>query len=412
MKIVILSTYDQKGGAAIAAFRLAKSLNKLDGVQANLLVKQKDSAESFVVQSSSGFLANLKNKWNEIWERFLFMRMEKDPSVRFQFSIANTGQAISEHQLVREADIIHMHWINQAFVSLKEISRLQTLGKPLIWTLHDMWAFTGGEHYSTTESHTEEAGNSEMLKNPSPNDLSHELWKKKKESYKAIDFITCSAWLKSCADKSSLLKDFHIEAIPNPIDTKFFTKRSASIEAFGKKDKLNILFGAFNVQDPRKGFKYLAEALNMIPKEYQEQLNLLIVGKAAGIEEYGLNVSFEPLGTISQSKMPELYSSTQLMLVPSLQDNLPNTIMEAMSCECPVLAFRTGGIPEMIEHGENGYLVEPKSALGISQYLQAFIDSSQKEEMGIVARKKVLDSYEELKVARIHLNHYQKLLDK
>lgn len=411
MRILILSAYDQKGGAAIAAFRLASALKKHSKAEVHLLVKEKTSNEDWVVQSRTGLLASLMNKWDEAWERLLFMQKEKDPSVRFQFSLANTGQKLRDHKLVKQADIIHLHWVNQGFLSIDEIAHLQQLNKPVVWTLHDMWAFTGGEHYTESDSYQHEAGNSEMLKNPGPNDLSHLLWKKKKEAYQRLDFVTCSHWLKSLAKSSSLLKDFSVEAIPNPIDIHFFSKKELKVRKYSEESKLNILFGAFNISDPRKGFKYLVEALSSFPSEILDQLNMLVVGKSEGIESYKLKLSYSLLGPMNPADMPDLYSESDLMIVPSLQDNLPNTIMEAMACSCPVIAFNTGGIPEMIEDEVTGYLAEKASVNSLKDTIQKFLDNPNKNEMGEAARKRVEERYAEEVVAKEYLDHYKKLLE-
>jgi len=405
MKVVILSTYDLKGGAAIAAYRLARALKKHTELDVHLLVKEKTAADDFVIQSRSGFISKLQNKLDEVWERFLFMRQEKAPSVRFQFSIANTGQRISEHPLVKSADIIHLHWINQGFISLSEIGRLQNMKKVVVWTLHDMWAFTGGEHYSNMEHYLKEAGFSEMLKNPGPNDLSHELWQRKKHIYQNLDFITCSEWLRDMASRSSLLKPFNVTAIPNAIDVNYF-KRGPNKER--SNDKINVLFGAFNIHDPRKGFKFLADAINRL--DSPEKIQLLIAGKSDGLEEFNLNCSHVQQGNIPAMEMPQLYSKADVMVVPSLQDNLPNTIMEAMACECPVIAFKTGGIPEMVDHEVNGFLVDVGSSEALAAAIQRFLNLNDKSTFGLKAREKVLEAYSEEKVAKLHLDHYQKLV--
>lgn len=413
MKLVILSTYDQKGGAAIAAFRLCKALNKEQNVEAHLLVKEKQSQEDWVIEAQTGFFSKLRNKFNEAYERFCFMHLERDKSVRFQFSIANTGISVSEHPLVKEADLIHLHWINQAFLSLNEIDKLQNLNKPVVWTLHDMWAFTGGEHYTNQEGFLAEAGNSEMLKRPGPSDISHKLWKKKKAIYKKLDFVTCSKWLKSIAKKSSLLKTFSVEAIPNPIDIDFFKRRADSrFSALRKSERIKLLFGAFNIQDPRKGFSFLAAALNRLPAHLQNKIELIIVGKSDSLSAFELAVEVKTLGSIKAEIMPELYSVCDVMVVPSLQDNLPNTVMEAMACECPVIAFRTGGIPEMIDDGVNGILVDSESVDGLAAAIENILQGDKLKQFAEAARSKVLATYAEHIVANSYLEHYQKLLAK
>src|SRR6202012_3438780 len=194
--------------------RLLKALVD-QGIDANLLVQQKKTTEPHVESVDKNALDRKRSEVDFLYERLPFIAFqEKDKSVRFAFSTANAGVSIKNEPLVKEADIIHLHWTNSGFLSIKDLKELLMLGKPIVWTLHDMWAFTGGCHYSGECEHfTNQCGNCWMLKDPNDNDLSHDGWLRKLQMYKAaknIVFVTCSNWLADVAKTSSLLKDFHI----------------------------------------------------------------------------------------------------------------------------------------------------------------------------------------------------------
>jgi hypothetical protein len=227
MKVTLINTSDAGGGAPAACMRLLKSLEEKQ-VDVHLLVQEKETDELRVTSISNGFFSKLGAKFNFLYERLPFIWFKaKSREVRFAFSPANTGTDISGRKEITDADILHLHWTNAGFLSTDNLEKLLQTGKPVVWTLHDMWAFTGGCHYAGDCDHfIRECGNCWMLRGPNENDLSHTGWLRKFEMYKAaknVVFVTCSNWLAGVAKTSSLLKDFRVEAIPNPIDTTIFS---------------------------------------------------------------------------------------------------------------------------------------------------------------------------------------------
>ncbi len=406
MKVLLLSTYEEKGGAAIACKRLVKALNKQKDIEAKMLVMQKQSEDSEVAQAQEGVFGQMSDLWNAMYERLSFLPYEKDKSVRFQFSIANTGQNITQHHLYRWCDVVNMHWVNQGFIGLKTISRLMHGPKPMVWTLHDMWAFTGGEHYSGENRSFElESGNSNLINRPGKRDLSHRLWKRKRKLYSNSPYIaTCSAWLKAEAESSSLLSEAHVRNIPNPIDLEKFKAgdRTALRKELGlPQDKRLILFGAFNLKDERKGMSFLYEALSS--RQGNEKDCLVLFGKG---DVPDLGIEQHKLGVVSSSDMAKLYAACDLFVSPSVQDNLPNTIMEALASGCPCLAFDVGGIPEMIEHKTNGYLAKFGDASDLAKGLDYILNHP---ELKAACRPKVEAEYTEEKVAKHYLDYYREI---
>ena len=184
MKVTLINTANAGGGAPEACMRLAKALRQ-SGIDAQLEVLHKKTAEPFVNAVGDGFFSGLKAKFDLLFERMPFILFKaKDRSLRFAFSTANTGTDISNEPAVKNADILHLHWTNFGFLAIKDLEKLFDTGKPIIWTLHDMWAFTGGCHYSgDCDNFTDQCGNCWMLKDAGHNDISHRGWTEKTAMY-------------------------------------------------------------------------------------------------------------------------------------------------------------------------------------------------------------------------------------
>jgi glycosyltransferase involved in cell wall biosynthesis len=395
--VLLVTTYPH-GGAGTACHRLQAALQK-SGVNAGLLT-QKDAGGRF------GFIA----------ERLTFLPWERDKSVRFSFSLANFGTDISRHPLVQEADIIHLHWWNQGFLSLRNLEALGQSGKKIVWTLHDMWAFTGGCHHDRgCGRFSNSCGKCPYLRFPSESDLSNQVWRRKKRLYPAgMEIVTCSKWLAGQARASSLLGNYSITDIPNPIDTDLFkpastAEKMAFRERFGlAPDTRIILFAAMNVKNPFKGFAYFLEALN----ELQDLANtaVVVVGKSDPADFKDVKLPLVQPGLIQNAaEMSAFYAACDVFVIPSLEENLPNTIMESMACGTPAVGFDVGGIPEMIENGVTGVVSPVKDsrqmALDIRQVLA---DDEKRAVLGRNAREKVLAEYAEPVIARRYLEVYHR----
>jgi glycosyltransferase involved in cell wall biosynthesis len=411
MKIALVNTTDLAGGAAVACNRLALALQSA-GHDVTLLARDVHGSASHVVSTTRG-LKKYGDKYRFLSERLRFIAFhEASKEVRFAFSMADTGEDISKHPVIQAADIIHLHWINNGFLSLESIDKLIALGKPIVWTLHDMWAFTGGCHYSgTCQRYLQSCGDCPFLNRPGPKDLSSKIWDRKKALYKngGITFVTCSTWLRDEARKSSLLNTFRTESIPNPIDTSFWSPgdRAAARAHFNlPADKKLLLFGAMNVQDKRKGFQYLQEALAGT-KDIAD-LELVVFGKskeALALEGYRIH----HLGSLGAAEdIRAAYRAADVFALPSLEDNLPNTVMESLSVGTPVVAFRIGGLPEMLSEAGSGYLAEAGSASGFAEGIRQLLSSSV--EFNQAAVNKVTGEYANQLVAERYVNLYRELL--
>ncbi len=417
MKIVLVNTSDTIGGAAIAAKRLTDSL-KSQNIEVKLLVQERKSKCDYIYSTSNSRLKRAINFLRFAFERFLFFFREKDASVRFAFSIGNIGEDISRNELIEEADIIHLHWINSSFLSLNSLKKIFSLNKPIVWTFHDMWAFTGGCHYAgDCEKYKSSCQNCPFLKRPKKKDLASRIWKRKSKIYKnsTINAVTCSNWLKNIAIESSLLKGNHIISIQNPIDIDVY-KPSNKIESrsrlgISSKKKL-ILFGAMNINDKRKGSAYLIEALGFISNnkpEIIQEIALVIFGK----NKTPFQSNFETINLnyiSSQEDIVNVYNACDVFVTPSIEDNLPNTVVESHACGLPVVAFNATGMSEMISHKTNGYLAKYKSIEDLANGITWTLFDSDYNSLCIEARNRAVEFYSPKVSANKYINLYNSLL--
>ena len=422
MKVALINTSDAGGGAAEACMRLLKAL-QLQQVDVGMVVQNKRRTEPRVYSIDKTAMDKARSNFNFFYERLPFIAFKaRDRSVRFAFSTANAGTDISNEQVIKDADILHLHWTNSGFLSIKDIKKLFALNKPIVWTLHDMWAFTGGCHYSGACNHyMNQCGNCYFLRNPDDDDISYSGWLRKSDMYAAaknISFVTCSNWLGRVAKQSSLLKDASVQAIPNPIDTEIFSpkNKAAARAKWGIDPSAKIiLFGAANINDRRKGITYLVEALHHLKNNYGHisPVEIVIFGKNKHFDTTTLPFPVHQLNIItSPGDLAEIYSMANVYVSPSVEDNLPNTIMEAMACGTPAAAFNTGGIPDLIDHQQNGYLAEFESAPDLAAGIHQLLNFADENEFSTAARDKVLREFNNEKVAGQYIGLYRSILNK
>jgi len=404
MKVLIISKSDRTGGAAVAAFRLMQALRKT-GIDAQMLVSEKLTDSEFVHSTNTSWFEKQINFLRFCYERWvIFVHNRFSRTNLFAVSIANTGKDISRHPLVQEADIIHLHWINQGFLSINDIEKLTRLNKPIFWTMHDMWACTGICHHAREcENFQASCGNCFFLQRPSANDLSHRVFLKKQKlmQHGNIQLIAVSSWLQNRALKSSILKNCTILNVPNPIDTDFYkpqdkiSSRQTINLPLGKK---LILFAACNISNKRKGIDYFISACRLLALTPDRPEVMLLGGKIDERLLQAIPLKTHILGYINNAEtIRAAYSAADVYVTSSLEENLPNTIMEAMACGTPCVGFTIGGIPEMIDHKENGYVAEYENAEDLADGIKYCIENQ--DVLSKKAREKVLANYSEAVVA-------------
>lgn len=417
MKVLHLNKTDIQGGAARAAYRLHIGLRKI-GVDSKMLVDDKVSDDPNVY-GLSGEVLKAWGKARPFADRIplKFYDWQRTP-----FHPAWIGRNIAGEELAKQADIINLHWIVGGFLSVRGISGLAKLGKPIVWTLHDMWAFTGGCHLSGgCEKYIDSCGACPQLNSHRDNDITRKIWRRKKRVYRNVDLtiVTPSRWMAECAKRSSLFSELKVKVVPNGLNTDIFNsidKLTARNILNLPKNKKIILFGAVNPATfGRKGFQYLKGAtikLEKIKAFNKGDLCLVIFGVShfRDIKKIPYEVRF--LGRLYDDFSLALsYSAADVFVIPSLQDNLPNTVMESLSCGTPVVAFNIGGMPDMIEHKRNGYLAEEKApedlAIGIEWII---VDDERRKKISVNAREKALREYTLKTQAERYVNLYKSLL--
>ena len=416
MRVLIVNTSERIGGAAIAAGRLVEAL-KNNGIKAKMLVREKQTDRLSVIELKR----NWWRVWQFIWERILIWKENRFKKHNlFAVDIANTGTDITTIPEFQAADIIHLHWINQGMLSLNDIRKILQSGKPVVWTMHDMWPCTGICHHAREcdKYHQECHHCPYIYKGGGKKDLSNQVFKKKKEVYQSapVTFVTCSRWLKERAGQSALLNGHTIVDIPNPISTGLFKPQNA-LAARNKMelptDKKLILFGSVKVTDKRKGIDYFIESCKLLAEKYpemKEELGVVVYGKNSECLKPLIPFQVYALDYISNEKdLVNIYNAVDLYVTPSLEENLPTTIMEAMACGVPCVGFNVGGIPEMIDHLHNGYVAEYRSAEDLANGIFWTLSESEYQSLSEEACRKAVSNYSESIVAKKYIDIYNKI---
>jgi glycosyltransferase involved in cell wall biosynthesis len=411
LKPLILSSRDIAGGAARATYRLHQALRQA-GIDSKMLVQVKYGDDDSVF----GDKPSAMRLYTELVPKLDKIPLKLYPQRRaVPFSPQWFPECTASKVARLAPDIINLHWINDGFLRIESLARLS---KPIVWTMHDMWPFTGGCHYNEGCDHyTESCGACPTLASKRDKDLSRWIWNRKSRNWQELDItiVALSSWLADCARNSTLFSNLPIEVIPNCIDTNVYMpqdKHHARYLLDLPQDKKIVGFGALRAtSDQRKGFHLLKSTLELLSNSnLSSDLELAVFGASRSNSTAALKAHY--LGEIhDEMKLAAFYSAVDVFVLPSIEDNLPNTVMEALSCGTPCVAFRIGGIPDMIDHKLNGYLCRPFEcqdlALGITWVIE---DEERRKKLSGKAREKVLASYTQREMANQYLRLFEKLL--
>jgi glycosyltransferase involved in cell wall biosynthesis len=413
MKVLMLNTFDEVGGAARSAGRLLRGVRGA-GIDADMLVQFKTGGASDVVCSGSS-LRKMARRLKVLVGLLPVRRYPNRPENNF--SPALLPDSVPAEVAELNPDIVHLHWICAGFLQVETLARF---GKPLVWTLHDSWAFTGGCHVPfDCKRYREKCGACPVLGSSRETDLSRRTWERKERAWRNLDLtvVAPSRWLAECARSSSLFRDVRVEVIPNGLDTGLFqpfNKEECRDQLGLPKDKRIILFGAVRgTTDPNKGFHLLKPALQALGKGSPDTL-ALIFGDSGCVEMPDLGMPVVSRGIVHDDRtLADIYSAADVFVAPSMLENLPNTLMEAMACGTPCVAFHQGGMPDLIDHEVSGYLAQPYDtedlARGIARVLE---DVERHAELSSKARKKVEAEFSLDRVADRYIALYRELLEK
>jgi len=431
MKILTLNTHDITGGAARAAFRLHEALLQ-NNISSQMLVADKKSDIHSIITRSNG---NMREKiWNKsgkitriVLNKLLFAKYRKTISKNLgPFS----PQAVSNRKLLEiineiNPDIVHLHWICGGFLSIEDIAKINA---PIVWSLHDMWAFTGGCHLAAEQhprpcgesgtmcdKYTGNCGSCDFLGSKKSRDLSFKVLRRKKKTFakiKSMTIIGLSEWMADCAQKSAVFSDRKIVCLPNPINTNVFKpvdKSQSRILWNLPGDKKLILFGAVNAASIHyKGYDLLVEALNKISSENVE---FVVFGSNEPENPPRLPLKFRYLGHLSDDAgLVSLYSACDVMVVPSRRENLSNVIMESLSCGTAVVCFDIGGNSDMVNHKINGYLARPFDTGDLARGIDWVLGNDGYDKLSENARAKAVREFDYGAVAEKYIDVYGKAL--
>ena len=313
-----------------------------------------------------------------------------------------------------DADVVNLHWVTNGFLTIEEISKIT---KPLVWTLYDMWAFCGTEHYGVDSVDARWRQGYTKANRPTNEhglDLDKDAWQRKQTCWKPMHIVPASSWLTQAAEESALLHTWPITRVPHVIDAAAFSpmpKADARARLGLPVDVPLLLFlASAGIADERKGWALLDKALPAVKDEYPD-VRVVIVGPQADFDSTS-GVPIEWRGSISGDDALRLhYNACDVTVVPSREDNMPLTAMEAQTCGRPVVAFAIGGLPDIVAHEETGYLAEPFDTASLAAGVtSALNDSLEKDDWGLAARRRALETWSAQVVVPAYLDIYERAM--
>jgi glycosyltransferase involved in cell wall biosynthesis len=412
MKILILNTHDIAGGAARAAHRLHRALRS-HGVDSTMLVQFKSGDDHSVIgpQRKSSKIAAIMR---QLLDSLASTLCRKEKHAAFSLAFWPNGRLLRTIARLNP-DIVHLHWIAAGFVPIEDLPAIR---QPIIWTLHDMWPFTGGCHYDTgCGRYRHGCGRCPVLGSRRRQDLSSWTFQRKYRAYSRLRHLTVvglSRWIADSAKASPLLGARRVVHLPNPIDTKRYHQVDKTTARRLWKlplDKKLILFGAPRAtSDPRKGWKELRNCISLL-KLNDAEFVLFGAGRPDNVPDLGIAGHY--VGKLNDDvSMVTLYSACDVLVMPSRQENLSNVILESLSCGTPVIAFRVGGNGDMVQHRLNGYLAEPFDLADMAKGIEwALEDQARWQALRWNARQKTERDFDSRPVAAQYLDLYQMVLE-
>lgn len=420
MKILTLSTKDSFGGAGRVAYRLCEEIIR-QGYDDILLVNSKRTNSSFVRLAAEFHdpknlityrTEKIKYKIKEFRKRLIWNSYpNRADKVFLDIYISYLKNALDR----LDFDVLHLHWVGDSYVNFEELPS----DKPIVWTLHDCFAFTGVcSYFEDCDKYQTHCQSCPQLKSNKKKDISFDIFELKKKRYASLKFhiVTPSKWLAKSVQDSFLLKNYPVTVIPNGINTDTFRpidKVNARKLLGLDTSKKIILFGGISaVADPRKGGDLLWESLKILSHKYddlKEDILLLVFGSEEQ-NNYIFNFDVKYLGYIQhEEQLNIIYNSADVMVVPSRYENLPNTILESLSSGTPVVAFDIGGNSDMIDHKYNGYLVKPYDVEDLHKGITFCLDKNNGYALSQNARTKVIRNFRIEDISAKYIDLYKKL---
>jgi glycosyltransferase involved in cell wall biosynthesis len=412
MKPLLVSTFDLEGGAARAAHRLHEALVRA-GVSSQLLVQMQTGDADNVIGPSG--------RRQRAWAR---LRPVLDGSILGLYP-DRTASMFSPAWLpggaggrIRDIDhdVLNLHWVAAGFLSIEDVRRQE---RPIVWTLHDMWLFTGGCHYSgDCDNYLSACGTCPELGSKRPADLSRLVWKRKSRSWGNLQITVVSPtnWLAEAARSSSLFENSQIHVIPNGVDTRRFhpLPKTVAREALGlAQDKTLVAFGALDLSEQRKGGALLLEAVSKLESRIPPgSVELVVFGSSHPRGQAESRFPTRYVGRLADDvALALLYSAVDIVVVPSLYEAQSLVAIEAMACATPCVAFRVEGLSEVIDHGDNGLLANPFDTGDLADAIaELATNDSFRAQASTRARSKAVTSWEVTLIAERYESLYASVI--
>lgn len=413
MKISHFSS-DVIGGAARAAYRLHQALVAEPKIESEMIVRLKENDDWRITGPESKFAKAAARLQPTLDGLPTLLQHTASPIFR---SAAWLGRVNARTINQLDADVINLHWICAGFLSIEAIGRIT---KPVVWTLHDMWAFCGAEHLTADVPNARwRLGYEKTNRDPLHDgfDIDRWVWRRKQAAWKSpLHIVTPSRWLADCARSSVLMREWDVTVIPNTLDVdkyKPIPKQLARKILCLPLDAKLVLFGAFRgTQSPHKGWDLLHPALSSIAARLPN-VHGVIFGQGEPKNPPSLGMPLHWMGHLhDDATLALLYSAADVMVVPSRQESFCQTGSEAHACGCPVVAFNATGLRDVVEHGQTGYLAEPYSSNDLAKGIEwVLADGERYARLSAQARERAVQLWSLHVVALQYLEVYRRAKD-
>lgn len=411
MKVAHINYFDKIGGSGRAAYRIHHALCQA-GIESSMLVKEATSFEEMIrVLSPKKQSTNL---FRRIQTRYLSTIIKQFRTNNSILHSADFSSSVDVNEIIEcDADIVHLHWFNSGMLSISDIGKIQ---KPIVWTLHDMWAFCGAEHLAYDFRWKEGYRKNNRPSYESGFDLNRWTWERKRKHWRQpMHLVAPSQWLATCVKQSALMGEWPITVIPNTIDTNIWQP----LEKSSARQILNlpldiplVVFGAVEVEnDLNKGFDLLRDSLYKLRDESID-FELVVFGQNASRSLPDLGFPVHYTGYLHDDiTLRLLYSAADLLVIPSRLENLPNTGVEAHACGIPVVAFNIGGLPDIVDHLNTGYLATPYDTVDLAQGIKWVLNKREDRSLGFQARERAVERFSNNIIAEKYLTLYKEIIN-
>ncbi|MGN0219613.1 MAG: glycosyltransferase [Muribaculaceae bacterium] len=413
MKVTLVNHSDTLGGASVVTYRLMEALCRA-GVDARMLVVRRATDDSRVALAGNA----LTRKAAFIAEHLRIVAGNGFSRRNlFKISIASAGLPLHRHPWIKDADVVALNWVNQGMLSLRGIRRIAAMGKPVVWTMHDMWCMTGVCHHAgDCEGFLRDCGNCPLIKDgKDARDMSRSTFRRKERLYDRVSlhFVAVSRWLASRAKDSALLRDEDVCVIPNAFPVAEFplTPSLSRAELGLPEGKRLIVMGAARLDDPIKGLPVAVEALNILADKGCDAVAVFYGAMRDPAALDGLRLPHISLGTISdRRRLASLYAHADAVISTSQYETLPGTLIEGMAAGCVPVTFGRGGQADIVDHLDTGYIArygDPVDFASGIEFALGCADEDRDRRSATVA-----DRFSDDAVASEYIDLFNRLLQK